>query len=547
MTLTVTDQFCGAGGSSLGADIAGLEVKIALNHWQQALETHATNFPDAGHDCADVSSTDPRRYPPTDVLLTSPECTHHSYAGGRSARMTNPQLFEDDKTRLKRLEAERSRATMWDVPRFAEVHAYRAIVVENVVQARKWVMWDAWWQAMEALGYEGQILYLNSMFFPPTPQSRDRMYVVWIKAGQPTPNLDFRPTAVCVPCGEVVAAIQTWKRADRPWGRYGVQYTYKCPHCAQQVEPAYTPAAWAIDWTDLGQRIGDRDRPLAENTVARIRAGLDRYGMGDAHVQVGGNTYERGDYARYRPVDQVLFTQPGTRQTALLAMPFITELRANADARPVDEPLSTIVASGNHHALTTPLVMRNNTGGAEMVTPVDEALRTLTTAGHQSLVVPYYGSSEHGKPADEPLGTLTTRDRFALVVPSGGTWNEDATSVGEALRTLTTRDAYGLLVPTDRSYLEERGAQHPSEPLRTQTTCQSEALVATVPDRPVAVEDCGFRMLQPPEIGRGMAFPDSYQVLGNKREQVKQYGNAVTPPVSAWIVGRIVDALSEAA
>lgn len=28
-----------------------------------------------------------------------------------------------------------------------------------------------------------------------------------------------------------------------------------------------------------------------------------------------------------------------------------------------------------------------------------------------------------------------------------------------------------------------------------------------------------------------MAFPASYKVLGNQREQVKQYGNAVTPPV----------------
>jgi DNA (cytosine-5)-methyltransferase 1 len=29
--------------------------------------------------------------------------------------------------------AERSRATMWDVPRFAETHRYQAVVVENVV------------------------------------------------------------------------------------------------------------------------------------------------------------------------------------------------------------------------------------------------------------------------------------------------------------------------------------------------------------------------------------------------------------------------------
>ena len=31
--ITATDQFCGAGGSTSGAKLAGVEVKMALNHW----------------------------------------------------------------------------------------------------------------------------------------------------------------------------------------------------------------------------------------------------------------------------------------------------------------------------------------------------------------------------------------------------------------------------------------------------------------------------------------------------------------------------------
>jgi site-specific DNA-cytosine methylase len=59
--ITVTDQFCGAGGSSQGVrrlankHRGGLEVKLALNHWKLAIETHNTNFP--------------RRYPSTDSML----------------------------------------------------------------------------------------------------------------------------------------------------------------------------------------------------------------------------------------------------------------------------------------------------------------------------------------------------------------------------------------------------------------------------------------------------------------------------------------------
>jgi DNA (cytosine-5)-methyltransferase 1 len=84
--VTVTDQFCGAGGSSLGAVAAGAEVKLALNHWRLAIETHNHNFPDTLHDCTDISACDPRRYPSTDILITSPECTNHSIAKGKNGR-----------------------------------------------------------------------------------------------------------------------------------------------------------------------------------------------------------------------------------------------------------------------------------------------------------------------------------------------------------------------------------------------------------------------------------------------------------------------------
>src|SRR3990167_9655536 len=87
--LTLTDQFCGAGGSSQGARNlirkmnGGLKIKLAMNHWKLAIETHNTNFPDTIHDCTDISAADPRRYFSTDILITSPECTNHSLAKGK--------------------------------------------------------------------------------------------------------------------------------------------------------------------------------------------------------------------------------------------------------------------------------------------------------------------------------------------------------------------------------------------------------------------------------------------------------------------------------
>ena len=48
-------------------------------------------------------------------------------------------------------------------------------------------------------------------------------------------------------------------------------------------------------------------------------------------------------------------------------------------------------------------------------------------------------------------------------------------------------------------------------------------------------------MLQPHEIQAAMAFPVEYKVLGTKREQVRQLGNAVTPPAMGLLMQRIVE------
>ena len=41
-----------------------------------------------------------------------------------------------------------------------------------------------------------------------------------------------------------------------------------------------------------------------------------------------------------------------------------------------------------------------------------------------------------------------------------------------------------------------------------------------------------------------MAFPPAYVVLGNRRERVRQYGNAVTPPAAEVIVSALVEAIT---
>jgi site-specific DNA-cytosine methylase len=37
----------------------GLRIRMAMNHWKLAVETHNTNFPDTDHDTCDISAADP--------------------------------------------------------------------------------------------------------------------------------------------------------------------------------------------------------------------------------------------------------------------------------------------------------------------------------------------------------------------------------------------------------------------------------------------------------------------------------------------------------
>jgi DNA (cytosine-5)-methyltransferase 1 len=128
--LTLTDLFCGAGGSSTGAaDVAGVQVRIAADHWELAVQSHQLNHPAADHATADIHQADPGYFPRTDLLWASPDCTKWTVASGRAAAHLEPGLWEDP---LADEAAQRSRMLMFDVPRFAEHHPYRAVIVENL-------------------------------------------------------------------------------------------------------------------------------------------------------------------------------------------------------------------------------------------------------------------------------------------------------------------------------------------------------------------------------------------------------------------------------
>lgn len=591
LNLDMTDLFCGAGGSSSGAiQIPGVTVRMAANHWQLAVDTHQENHPDTDHDCADISQTDPRRYPSTAILWASPECTNHSQARGKRRESIEPDLFGDV---LPDAAAERSRATMWDVCRFVEAMTlrgkpYKGFVVENVVDVRYWMYFEPWKMALRTAGYCLHFVYLNSMHAQagglPAPQSRDRFYCVGHLEKIRCPDLNrwTRPVAYCSSCDEVVNAMQAWKKQDGQWGRYRQQYLYRCPKAACRnavVEPAWLPAAAAIDWSMRGQRIGDRKKPLAAKTIARIEAGLRKFAR-PITLEAAGNTYERpgSGYVRAWPVDQPLTTQTTTLTKAVATPPFLVRHytprgKLEQMSTPVSAVAPTQTASFIPWLIQPPMLVPAGGTWNDEASSVDDVMRTRTAREAEALLVPVEGrEGKTASPASDPIRTQTARAETAFVVPlrqnnvakavvdpfdtmaasglhhalvmrnngSKGDGGEHCTSPDDVLRTLTAA-GHQSLVSWQHMIVDYNGpARSPGEPLGTQTTVEGEGLSTLAVD----VDDCEFRMLEPHEIQAAMAFAPTYVLLGNRRERVRLAGNAVTPPAARDLIGALAEAIS---
>lgn len=111
------DLFAGAGGSSLGAKLADVQIVGAVDLWKMAGEVYRKNFPTVAYFNSPCESLRPSKLKEKigriDLLLASPECTNHTCAKGSGTR------------------SEESRNTAFQVVRFAKALQPRWIVVEK--------------------------------------------------------------------------------------------------------------------------------------------------------------------------------------------------------------------------------------------------------------------------------------------------------------------------------------------------------------------------------------------------------------------------------
>lgn len=159
----VLDLFCGGGGSSYGARMAGCEIVAGVDAWKTASETWSDNFRGGNPICARLEGEEVlpqiQGLGRIDLLLASPECTNHTCAKGAKPR------------------SEDSKATAMQVIHYARRLRPKWIIVENVVHMRSWERYDEFINGLRSLDYNVQPLVADAADLG-VAQSRKRLFIV---------------------------------------------------------------------------------------------------------------------------------------------------------------------------------------------------------------------------------------------------------------------------------------------------------------------------------------------------------------------------------
>ena len=473
-SIKAVDLFCGAGGTSTGLAHACRHLDrrldlLAINHWDLAIATHQENHPDVRHLCESLDNVDPRKVVDRlDLLVASPECTHHSRArGGRPVQ-------------------DQSRASAWHVVRWAEALLPKWILVENVQEFRSWgpigsdnkplksrkgETYHAFLEAVRSLGYTVEDRILNAANYG-DPTSRERLFVLARRG---------RHRSLPWPVPTHSSAGTDLLNTTNPW------------RTAREI----------IDWSLPGNSIFNRKRPLAPATLKRIEAGLRKFGGRNAEpfLVILRNNQDARSVDRPRPT----ITTSGAHFA--LVEPFLVRYHGNHQGKEdghrrvhgVDGPIPTLDTS-NRYGLCEPFLLPHRAFREGHVDSIDEPLRTITaTNGGGAIVepflVPFFGERDGQDPrvhsVDDPLPTVTSHGAGGLVQPFLVKYNRTgkSQSIDQPLGTVTIRDRFALVEPHQLDIL--------------------------------------FRMLQPRELASAMGFDRDYTFTGNKGDQVRQIGNAV--------------------
>ena len=539
--LLYIDLFCGAGGTSTGvenaryADEQCAKVVACVNHDANAIASHAANHPDALHFTEDIRTLElsplvahvermKKIYPDALVVLwASLECTNFSKAKGGQPRDAD------------------SRTLAEHLFRYIEDIDPDYIQIENVEEFMSWGdmdengkpiskdkgrCYEKWKRNVRKYGYDFDWRILNAANYG-AYTTRKRYFGIFAKRGLPI--VFPEPTHCKDGKTDMMGRLEKWNAVKE-----------------------------VLDFTDEGDSIFCRKKPLAEKTLERIYAGLIKFVAGgkDAFI-VKYNSMNRN--GKYQPpsIDEPCPTVATQGRLALAKVSFLSkQYSGHPESKniSIEEPAGTITCkdhhafvsayygNGNnysvespapailtkdHLALVTPFFMNYYSGGGQLG-GVDEPCPAITTVPKQRIVTPVFIDQQFGASSaasiEKPLGAITTNPKYSLVTCKGKSFlmNPQFASAGVSVDS----PCFTLIARMDK------------KPPYFVNTEEGIGICIKEGDSPMTVKikqfmilyglaDIKMRMLRIDELKKIMGFPEDYILIGTQSDQKKFIGNAV--------------------
>lgn len=539
--LLYIDLFCGAGGTSTGvenaryADEQCAKVIACVNHDANAIASHTANHPDALHFTEDIRTLElsplvshvkgmKKIYPDALIVLwASLECTNFSKAKGGQPRDAD------------------SRTLAEHLFRYIEAIDPDYIQIENVEEFMSWGdmdengkpiskdkgrCYEKWKRNVRKYGYDFDWRILNAANYG-AYTTRKRYFGIFAKRGLPI--VFPEPTHCKDGKTDMMGRLEKWNAVKE-----------------------------VLDFTDEGDSIFCRKKPLAEKTLERIYAGLIKFVAGgkDAFI-VKYNSMNRN--GKYQPpsIDEPCPTVATQGRLALAKVSFLSkQYSGHPESKniSIEEPAGTITCkdhhafvsayygNGNnysvespspailtkdHLALVTPFFMNYYSGGGQLG-GVDEPCPTITTVPKQRIVTPVFIDQQFGASSaasiEKPLGAITTNPKYSLVTCKGKSFlmNPQFASAGVSVDS----PCFTLIARMDK------------KPPYFVNTEEGIGICIKEGDSPMTVKikqfmilyglaDIKMRMLRIDELKKIMGFPEDYILIGTQSDQKKFIGNAV--------------------
>lgn len=532
--LLYIDLFCGAGGTSTGVESAlcfnepCAKVIACVNHDANAIASHAANHPDALHFTEDIRTLDltdliahvekmKLLYPDAYVVLwASLECTNFSKAKGGQPRDA------DSRTLAEHL--------------FSYIEGINPdyIQIENVEEFMSWGdmdekgkplskdkgrCYERWKRNVMRYGYDFDWRILNAADYG-AYTTRKRFFGIFAKH-----NLPFafpEPTHCKDGKKDMFGGLQSWK-----------------------------PVKEVLDFSDEGESIFCRKKPLAEKTLERIYAGLIKFVAGgkDAFI-VKYNSMNRNGKYQAPGIDEPCPTVATQNRLALAKVNFLSkQFSGHPESKniSVDEPAGTITCK-DHHAFVSAYYGNGQNHSVELPAP------TVTTKDRLTLINSVFIDNQYGtgKPTsvEQPVGTVTTVPKFNMVSCKPWIMNTAFSNVDSSI------DQPSQVITANRKWHYLMNPQFASAGGSVDNPCFT--LIARMDKMPpylveaeggfgikindddspmtvlikefmgyVRIIDIKMRMLRISELKKIMGFPEDYKLIGTQADQKKFIGNAV--------------------